>query len=277
MPRVIRRSKWRRALPRIPDGKIMDHYAKLLTSVAALLAAVAWPAAFLMLVFVFRSELRTALNRLPLALDRVRKASLAGVAFELDRVANAEAESGTDKSGKITARQIEAAARIAIETRDVGSQTLLQELDRLCLEYDSLRRTLPSGENRTRAMTRVVVKMRSLAPSLVEFLDAYKSSESPGSRLAAVAIMQMVPRVADLNWLKDRFAHDQPFIFYHAALALQNVANISNTREEKAKLSKVAQDALEAVKRFKGVPDRNTIEVLEMLLETLPGRTNRAN
>jgi hypothetical protein len=242
----------------------MEGYAKLLTSVAALVGAVAWPGTFLVLVLVFRSELKSALNRVPIILDRVRKASMAGVVLELDRLADAEAESGTDKSGKITPRQIEAAARIEVEKRDVGSQPLLGQLDRLCLEYDSLRRTLPSGDNRTRAMTRVLVKMRSLAPSLVEFLDTYKGSGSPGSRLAATAMMQMIPRVADLDWLRERFSSEQPFLFYHAALALQNVANIYNTREEKERLRKVAQQALDAVKSFAGAPDRSTVEVLEM-------------
>jgi len=90
----------------------MEEYAKLLTSVAALLGALAWPGTFLVIVLVFRGELKSALNKIPVILDRVRKASLAGVALELDRVADAEIEGGTDKSGKITARQFEAAARI---------------------------------------------------------------------------------------------------------------------------------------------------------------------
>ena len=160
----------------------MDETTKLLTSIAALLGAMAWPGAFLVVVFVFRSELKSILKTLPLMLDRVKRAKLTGIVFELDRVADAETRSESDKSGKITAGQVEAAARIEIETRDVGTDSLLRELDRLCLEYDSLRRTLPSGSERTRAMTRVLVKMRSLAPSLVDFLDTYKSSGSPGSR-----------------------------------------------------------------------------------------------
>ena len=121
-------------------------------------------------------------------------------------------------------------------------------------------------------MTRVLVKMRSLAPSLVEFLDTYKSSGSPGSRLAAIAMMQMVPRVADLDWLRERFSSEQPFLFYHAALALQNVANICNTPEEKERLREVARQALDRVKSFAGVPDRSTIEVLEMLIDSLATR-----
>ena len=189
--------------------------------------------------------------------------------MELDRVADAEAEGAASKTGMITARQIEAAARIAIETRDVDARTLLGELDRLCLEYDSLRRTLPSGDNRTQAMTRVLVKMRSLAPSVIDYLDIYKGSGSPGSRLAAIAMMQMVPRAADLDWLKDRFSSEQPFLFYHAALALQNVANVCESAKERRRLREVTQEALDKVKGFAGVPDANTIKVLENLIASL--------
>lgn len=144
----------------------MEQYAKLLTSVAALIGSVAWPATLLAVVFLFRNEMKSALNKIPMILDRATKLSLAGVALELDRVANAEVESGADKSGQITPLQIEAAARIAVQTRDVSSHALLGELDTLCLEYDSLRRAFPPGNDRTRAMTSVVVKMRALAPLL---------------------------------------------------------------------------------------------------------------
>jgi hypothetical protein len=245
----------------------MEEYAKLLTAVAALVGAVAWPSAILASIFVFRAELKSILSKLPVLLERVKKASLPGIALELDRVADAEEE--TNKKGAITPLQVEAASRIEIQTRELGPQALLSELDKLCLEYDSLRRTLPPGRDRTRAMTRVVVKMRSLAPSLVDSLDTYKGSGSPGSRLAAIAMMQMVPRVADINWLRDRFSSEQPFVFYHAALALQNVANVFYTPEKKALLRDVVEQALAAVKRFAGVPDRGTIEVLEMLLSSL--------
>jgi len=247
----------------------MEEFAKLLTGVAALVGAIAWPVTVFLIVYIFRTELRSALNKVPNLLERLKKATLPGLSLELDRVADAEAESG-DKSGNITPRQIEAATRIAVQTREVDPQTILRELDRLCLEYDSLRRSLPPGEKRTRAMTRVIVKMRSLAPSLLDFLDTYKGSGSAGSRLAAIAMMQMVPLVADLDWLKDRFSTEHPFVFYHAALALQNVANICDTPEKKKHLREVVQQALVKVKAFAGPPDQGTIEVLEMLLSGLP-------
>ena len=246
----------------------MDEYAKLLTSVATFVGAIAWPTTILIIVAFFRTELRSILTGMPPLIARVKSATVAGIALELDRVADAETGNEVNKSGKITPRQVEAAARI--QTQEVGSQTLLRELDRLCLEYDSLRRTLPSGDERTRAMTRIIVKMRSLAPSLIEYLHIYKGSGSPGSRLAAIAMMQMIPRVADLDWLKGRFSSEQPFLFYHAALALQNVANISDTADKRKQLRDVAEQALATVKSFAGPPDRGTIEVLDMLLSGLP-------
>jgi len=251
----------------------VEEFAKLLTGVAALVGAIAWPVAIFLIVCIFRIELRSTLSKVPILLERLRKASFPGLSVELDRVADAEAESGANKSGNITPRQIEAATRIAVQTREVDPQTLLRELDRLCLEYDSLRRSLPSGTERTRAMTRVIVKMRSLAPSLLDFLDIYKGSGSAGSRLAAIAMMQMVPQSADLDWLKERFSTEHPFVFYHAALALQNVANICDTPEKKKRLREVAQHALATVKAFAGPPDQGTVEILDMLLSSLPKQT----
>lgn len=242
----------------------MDDWAKLLTAVAAVLGAVAWPLALFLVALLFKDVLRTAINRIPSMLDRVTKASIAGVKVELDRVADAEKE---DKGGKVTPNQKEAAARIAVEKQDLGPQPLLRELDRLCLEFDALRRNLPSGDIRTRAMTRTVVQMRSLAPSLIEFLDTYKGSGSAGSRLAAIAMMQMVPLSADVKWLESRFSSDPPFLFYHAALALQNAMDSPDANEGRLKeISEAARRALEIVKSFNGVPDRSTIEVLDALI-----------
>ncbi|MEA5160708.1 hypothetical protein U5903_07970 [Cereibacter johrii] len=242
----------------------MDDWAKLLTAVAAVLSAVAWPLALFLTAFLFRDVLRSAINRIPSILDRVKTASIAGVRVELERVADAEKE---DEAGKVTPNQKEVAARIAVEKSDLGSQPLLKELDRLCLEFDALRRNLPSGDIRTRAMTRVMVQMRSLSPSLIEFIDAYKGSGSAGSRLAAIAMMQMVPTSADVGWLEGRFKSDPPFIFYHAALALQNALDSPDTSERRLQeIREAARRALERVRSFSGTPDHSTVEVLKTMI-----------
>jgi hypothetical protein len=203
------------------------------------------------------------------------KGSVAGIKFELERIADAES---ANKTGKVTSTQKEAAARIAVEKREVGSRTLLGELDRLCLEYDALRRNLQPSDIRTRAMTRIVIQMRSLAPSVVEALDAYKGSGSAGSRLAAIAMMQMVPNAADVGWLEERFSSEkQPFLFYHAALALQNIADSRDSKKDKLEIREVAQRALAKIKSFDGgVPDPGTAEVLELLIASLNATTHTA-
>ncbi|WP_146010222.1 hypothetical protein [Acidimangrovimonas sediminis] len=251
----------------------MDDWAKLLTAVAAVLGAVAWPLALFLTALLFRDVLRSAINRIPSMLDRVKTASIAGVKVELERLADAEKE---EQAGKVTPNQKDVAARIAVEKSDLGSRPLLNELNRLCFEFDALRRNLPSGEIRTRAMTRIVVQMRSLSPSLVEFLDKYKESGSAGSRLAAIAMMQMVPMSADISWLEDRFSSDPPFLFYHAAIALQNALDTSNARERRPQeILESAKRALERVKSFNGVPDRSTIEVLELMITSANSITRR--
>ncbi len=126
-------------------------------------------------------------------------------------------------------------------------------------------------------MTRVVVKMRALAPSLVEYMDAYKGSASAGSRLAAVTMMQMTPRVADIDWLRERFFSEQPFVFYHAALALENAASVCDTPEKKERLRETAQRALAKVKNFKGPSDKGTLEILEVLVADLSPPTRNAD
>ena len=244
----------------------MQSSAKLLTALAAFTGAIAWPATALIIVSLFRRELQSVLNKLPLMLDRLRKATISGVAVELDRLAVAETDVDQNKGGIITPAQVEAAARIEVQTRDAGREELNRELDKLCVEYDSLRRAMPRGDDRMQAMTRVVVKMRALAQSLVGSIDGYKSAPSPGGRLAAIIMMQMVPHVADLVWLGERFSTEKPFLFYHAALALENAVNISDTPEKRALLRDVAEKALAEVKRYTGRPDPNTTNILETLL-----------
>ena len=64
----------------------MEEFAKLLTGVAALVGAIAWPVTVFLIVYIFRTELRSALNKVPNLLERLKKATLPGLSLELDRV-----------------------------------------------------------------------------------------------------------------------------------------------------------------------------------------------
>lgn len=82
-------------------------------------------------------------------------------------------------------------------------------------------------------------------------------------------MMQMNPNACDLQWLSERFERDQPFIFYHAALAMQNLANGALSNDEWNRLLGAAQLSLNTVRAFAGVPDSETIEVLEQIISDI--------
>jgi len=237
----------------------MEAAAKLITALGTLLNAIAWPASFLILFIYFRKDVRHTLSKLPTVLMRLRKVKLAGLEAELDALADKASD-----SGEITADQARTAVGLAVEAKAIGHDHILAELDKLCLQIDTVRRTMRAGAPRTQEMSRIVVKMRALAPSVIDHVVAYKNSGSEGSRLAAITMMQMVPDIADIPWLLDRFRIEKPFSFYHAALALINAAN-SLTGQRRAEATQATKEALDIVQSFPGVPDQNTIDVLNDL------------
>lgn len=235
----------------------MDADAKLITAIAALLAAIAWPGALLVAVSMFRRQIRDLLGR-------IKKGKLGFVEFELEQLASTTVAGTVYTSGAVTAEQVQSAARIEAQSDEIGEAELLRQLDKLCIEYDTVRRTLVPGPSRTAAMTRILVQMRAIGPSVANRISVYKSSGSPGSRLAAVAMMQMHPQSADIPWLIQRFRQDAPFLFYHAALALQNVANDAD-EDTRQVVRTAAQEALKTVTSFSGTPDQDTIDILAPL------------
>ncbi len=97
------------------------------------------------------------------------------------------------------------------------------ELLQLAAEYEDIRRTLSSGGPRTRRMTAVFSRMKAKAPAVRALLNEFEKSESPGIRLAAIAILQMFPNVEHLDWLATRLDNpgsEKPFVGYQAAVAL---------------------------------------------------------
>jgi uncharacterized protein (DUF1810 family) len=137
-------------------------------------------------------------------------------------------------------------------------------------EYDATRANLKPGPHRTSAMNAILAKMRTLAlaakPLLREFAN---DASSPGSRLAAIAILQLAPRLDYLSWLVDRMKFEQPFLLFHASLALHSAVHAFGPADA-AKLKDAVEEALRIVKSFTGgPPDRNTIDTLEQALAEL--------
>ncbi|OYY76842.1 MAG: hypothetical protein B7Y43_13110 [Sphingomonas sp. 28-62-20] len=234
-----------------------------LTAIAAIIAALAWPIVLLTVLLAYRKPISSAVTKIPSILDRIQTVKIGALEAELEKVASLPHLESS--KGEVTPEQIRTAAKIESQATDFGSQQLIKQLDRICLEYDTIRNTMPSGYARTSAMTQILIKMRALAPSTSKLINVYKGSGSPGSRLAAVAMMQMEPQLGDLNWLEERFVIENPFIFYHAALALRNMT-IHADSERRKEISLIAKSAKSAVERFEyGVPDPDTIEVLSSI------------
>lgn len=167
----------------------------------------------------------------------------------------------------ISPEQIRSAACVEVQAKSLDRATLRDQLQQMCIEYETIRKVLPPSRGRTRAMTEVLLKMRTLGPSVADMLDELKSSDSPGKRLAAVAIMQIDPAKVDFRWLVDRFSQEKPFIFYQSAVALQVVAQQGNPQRRKA-AEAAAEEARKVVEAFDGPKDENTLEVLRALVRT---------
>lgn len=233
----------------------MSDFSKLVSAVAALL----WPLIFGAVLFYLRKEAREVLSKVPKLFERIKSAKFAGTELILENLA----EKPDVEKGAVTVDQISVASQIEMDASNIGLDQLVKELDRLCLEYDRVRRIMPSSLNRTREMTKILVKMRGLSTALSSYIEVYKSSGSAGSRLAAIAIMQMQPDLVDPEWIVERFRKEYPFAFYHAALALANLANIPQKRDVAIVTAKRSLEILEA---FDGTPDRDTVEVLSAII-----------
>jgi hypothetical protein len=143
-------------------------------------------------------------------------------------------------------------------------------MDELARQYELLRSTRDKQSRQASdaeivQMNKVVSQMRALALSCLPYWDEYAQSERPGDRLAAVVIVQMSPNPKYLDWLADRFRTDRPFIFYHAALALQSMADQCWTQASD-RIKAATQRALDQIRSFKGVPDKKTVDILECIL-----------
>ncbi|MFD7654805.1 hypothetical protein ACFV4N_12590 [Actinosynnema sp. NPDC059797] len=98
------------------------------------------------------------------------------------------------------------------------------QVTELAAEYDRLRETTAAGATRTRRLEVVASSMRTLAGSTSPLLPELVASGSAGARLAAVCALQVLPDLRHLDWLARRFDGGQPFIAYHAGMALLTAA-----------------------------------------------------
>ena len=188
---------------------------------------------------------------------------------EVDRSAK-QAEKSPAVEREVPAEEREAATRVNKLVGGAEVPVVRQRMLEFAREYAATRSNLKPGPQRTREMNAIVAKMRTLAIAARPFLTAFaNASDSPGTRLAAIAILQLSPSFEYIPWLVSRMSVEQPFVFYHASLALLAAVR-SFGGNNKTELKSALEQSLQIIKSFKGAPpDQNTVETLTQALSEL--------
>ena len=251
----------------------------LLSSIAAILQAVAWPAVAAMFLIIYRSRIGSLLEVLTKKLAAATKVKawqleLETTEQEIHDAVNKTGETASSEAltPKIPENQLKAAKEInqRLLESPLSVQRALgvvqRQVNSLIEEYERLR-DFPSGSMRTRSMNEVVAKMRSLSVAARPLLHSLMAGQSAGERLAAICILQVVPEADYFSWLVERIkSESQPFVFYQAALA---VLELVDTHEypDPAKIKEGIAEALKHISSYKGgAPDQNTMDVLNQAL-----------
>ena len=193
-----------------------------LTGLAALSRAVAWPVALVLLLIAFRDSIVAQFGR-------VRSVELVGGKVEFDaaiemRLQESATEAGLksiDENQGVSSGELDRAQVINRLSTTVDVTAIRQRMLDLATEYRFVRGSMPSGAERTRAMTVVMSQMRTLGQAAFPLRGEFAFSSDPGQRLAAVAIAQVQPDLAMLDWIAGRISlSEKPFIQYQAIAAL---------------------------------------------------------
>lgn len=168
----------------------------------------------------------------------------------------------------VTSEQVEAAQIVASLSAQskISLADLHQQITALAAGYESVRASMLKGPERTRRMEVLASQMRTFCIAAYPLLAELARADSAGERLAAVTFLQVRPKGEYFQWLAKRLGAEQPFIGYHAAVALQHAArNVTpGMREE---LRSAIQDALEFMRE--AADDSDRVAILRNALDSL--------
>ncbi len=264
----------------------------ILTGVAAICSAVVWPVLIGLILWWFRepaaellhaavgvAEGATRFKIWQIEFDRDVQQQVAqsesaalGAGIPAHAVIPADARSATQLAATIPGTEVAAAAGVRSLLDAAPTSTLRKAAEAaikarmlgFAQEYETTRAAMHAGPERTRAMNAVVAKMRTLALAADLFLDEWMSAaSSPGKRLAAICILQMKPQMGAVPWLVERMRVEQPFVFFHASVALLNTVRRFGHAEQAA-LSEALRTALQQVQSFGENADANTLRSLTL-------------
>ena len=282
-------------------GAHMADLPGVLSGVAAICSAVVWPVLIGLILYWFREPAAELLKAAVGVAEGASRFKIWQIEFDRDvqqqvaqsetaaLVAPASAPSAAHESlaptenTRVKQQATQAAATIptAEVTAAAGVRSLLDAAPNSTLrksaeatikarmlsfaqEYETLRASMRAGPERTRAMNAVVAKMRTLALAADLYLEEWMGSAgSPGKRLAAICILQMNPQLSAAAWLVERMRLEQPFVFFHASVALLNTVRRFGATA-RGPLSDALRRALAQVESFGPKADANTIRLLAL-------------
>ena len=190
-----------------------------LEAIAHMISAVFWPAIVIYAIIVFGSRITEFEGA------GIKAKLQAKVRGEIAAAGDAAEEVLGDRKGPTPAEVVRSFKVQGL----VGSDNLpflRRQAENLAVEYERLRASMPPGDQRTRAMEKVVAKMRVIGRAAFALRHDLAASPSPGQRLQAIAILQVEPDVDYLPWLVERLGAEKPFVGYHAAVALMAAASM---------------------------------------------------
>lgn len=256
----------------------MTNWATLLTALAELLKAIAWPFVVVVALTLFRSQIGSVFGVITKRLEDATSVKAGSVEIKLKQqkvtrlLAQTTKTANEDIREKIPEEQIQAAEEVENILHDdqvSAFEVTYRQVERLVWEYENARNRLPSGPPRTKLMNEIAAKMRALGLAARPLLQGLKSGFTAGETLAAICVLQVAPESGSFDWLIQKIKTEkQPFIFFQAALAVLELVR-REAYSDKAAAKAAIEDAREQIGRFPGVPDKNTLDVLNMALREL--------
>ncbi|WP_125932204.1 hypothetical protein [Thiosocius teredinicola] len=223
----------------------------MIKAIGDAISSVAWPLIVLYLIISQRGAVSSILSNL----DSFTLPG--GVEAKLRKRVEKESEAVLEEKFndkiEVSERQLIAAESVRRASLEGDISAVRNQIYDISREYERVRSSMSSGDARTRRMEIVMTKMRTLGLAAFPLLDELKESTSPGARLAAIAVLQVTPNIEYVEWLAERLKVEQPFVGYHAAVALDVAARVVNTDQHPRFLSAISE-----AKKYLGESRRNS-------------------
>jgi cellulose biosynthesis protein BcsQ len=180
-----------------------------------------------------------------------------GFILEIEKLSKSIANSINQKKGGNKKSK-----KISQITKETNEKNELNDLLKLAEEYELIRETLPGGDNRTRKMTSIFTKMKSISVQNESLLETFSKSESPGERLVAIAILHKFPDINYINWLAEHVGDgEKPFVGFQASTGLY-VASRTFGHKYNSEITNALEMATQNLNKY-NFKDPNQVDVLK--------------